>query len=119
MLGYTESIDYEVAIRSLFEIGEKRGMIVQMMYELDSNVPEVAAAYYNSWLEELEMTFMNQQLLQQQLSNYGQSFVDYVFSTIDEIESGLEGHVRKGNVSGSQSRYSLHFDKEQLSISRS
>ncbi|WP_243392217.1 MULTISPECIES: peptidylprolyl isomerase [unclassified Mesotoga] len=95
MLGYTESIDYEVAVRSLFEIGEKRGMIVQMMYELDSNVPEVAAAYYNSWLEELEMTFMNQQLLQQQLSNYGQSFVDYVFSTIDEIESGLEATLER------------------------
>jgi hypothetical protein len=95
MLGYTESSDYEAAVRSLFNIGEKRGMIVQMMYELDSNVPEVAAAYYNSWLEELEMTFMNQQLLQQQLSNYGQSFVDYVFNTIDEIESGLEATLER------------------------
>lgn len=99
MLGYTDSPNYESAIRRLFEIGEKRGMIVQMMYELDSDNPEVAATYYNSLLEELESTFMNQDLLQQQLSNYGQSFVDYVFSTIEEIEVGLESMVDR-EISG-------------------
>ncbi len=93
MLGYTDSPNYETAIRRLFEIGEKRGMVVQMMYEIDSDDPEVAATHYSSLLEELENTFMNQDLLQQQLSNYGQSFVDYVFSTIEEIEIGLESMV--------------------------
>lgn len=95
MLGYTDSPDYETAIRNLFEAGEKRGMIVQKMYDLDSENPEVAAAYYNALLEELESTFMNQDLLQQQLSSYGQSFVDYVFNTIEEIESGLTSVLEK------------------------
>ncbi|MBN2219179.1 MAG: peptidylprolyl isomerase [Kosmotogaceae bacterium] len=95
MLGYTDSPDYETAIRNLFEAGEKRGMIVQKMYDLDGENPEVAAAYYNALLEELESTFMNQDLLQQQLSNYGQSFVDYVFNTIGEIESGLVSVLEK------------------------
>ncbi|CCU85867.1 peptidylprolyl isomerase [Mesotoga prima] len=95
MLGFTDSPDYETAIRNLFEAGEKRGMIVQKMYDLDSENPEVAAAYYNALLEELENTFMNQDLLQQQLSSYGQSFVDYVFNTIGEIESGLTSVLEK------------------------
>ena len=95
MLGFTDSPDYETAIRNLFEAGEKRGMIVQKMYDLDSENPEVAAAYYNALLEELESTFMNQDLLQQQLSSYGQSFVDYVFNTIEEIESGLTSVLEK------------------------
>jgi hypothetical protein len=95
MLGYTDSPDYETAIRNLFEAGEKRGLIVQKMYDLDSENPEVAAAYYNALLEELESTFMNQDLLQQQLSSYGQSFVDYVFNTIEEIESGLTSVLEK------------------------
>ena len=95
MLGFTDSPDYETAIRNLFEAGEKRGMIVQKMYDLDSENPEVAAAYYNALLEELESTFMNQDLLQQQLSSYGQSFVDYVFNTIGEIESGLTSVLEK------------------------
>ncbi|WP_292598401.1 peptidylprolyl isomerase [Mesotoga sp. UBA6090] len=95
MLGYTDSPDYETAIRNLFEVGEKRGVIVQKMYELDGEDPEVTAAYYNALLGELESTFMNQDLLQQQLSSYGQSFVDYVFSTIGEIESGLESMVNR------------------------
>ncbi len=99
MLGYTDSPDYEAAIRNLFETGEKRGVIVQKMYELDGEDPEVAAAYYNTLLGELESTFMNQDLLQQQLSSYGQSFVDYVFNTIGEIESGLESMVNK-EISG-------------------
>jgi len=95
MLGFTDSPDYETAIRNLFEAGEKRGMIVQKMYDLDSENPEVAAAYYNALLEELESTFMNQDLLQQLLSSYGQSFVDYVFNTIEEIESGLTSVLEK------------------------
>ncbi|MGC9320774.1 MAG: peptidylprolyl isomerase [Kosmotogaceae bacterium] len=95
MLGYTDNPDYETAIRNLFEVGEKRGVIVQKMYELDGEDPEVAAAYYNVLLGELESTFMNQDLLQQQLSSYGQSFVDYVFNTIGEIESGLESMVNR------------------------
>lgn len=100
MLGYTDSPDYETAIRNLFEAGEKRGIIVQKMYDLDGENPEVAAAYYNVLLEELESTFMNQDLLQQQLSSYGQSFVDYVFSTMEEIESGLGSVLEKEITDG-------------------
>ena len=89
LLGLTSSPNYELAVEKLYFTGEKRGLIVELMYRLKGDDPVIAAEYFNTWLVELEMIFANPQLLQDQLSQYGQSFVDYVFNTISEIDLSL------------------------------
>ena len=96
-LGLTENPNYKLAIEKLYEIGEKRGMIMELIFQLKGDDPAVATDYYNGWLIELENIFADPQLLQMQLSQYGQSFVQYVFNTIDQIDASL-GQLLAGEM---------------------
>jgi len=96
-LALTESPNYRLAIERLYEIGEKRGMIMELIFQLKGDDPAVATDYYNGWLVELENIFADPQLLQTQLSQYGESFVQYVFSTIDQIDAVL-GQLLAGEM---------------------
>lgn len=90
MLGLTNNPNYKLAIEKLYSIGEKRGLILEMVYRLKGDDPAIALDYYSFRLAELENIFSNPQLLQTQLGQYGQSFVEYVFNSIDEINNSLK-----------------------------
>lgn len=96
-LGLTENPNYKLAIEKLYEIGEKRGMIMELIFQLKGDDPAVATDYYNGWLIELENIFADPQLFQTQLSQYGESFVQYVFNTIDQIDASL-GQLLAGEM---------------------
>ncbi|HOI63094.1 MAG: peptidylprolyl isomerase [Mesotoga sp.] len=89
MLGLTNDPRYEMAIARLYETGEKKGQILQMMYGLKGDDPVVAGDYYNEILQDLERTFSDSAYFYAKQSSYGMDFVDYVLGTIEEIETAL------------------------------
>jgi len=78
-----------MAITRLYETGEKKGRILQMMYELKGDDAVVVGDYYNEILQDLERTFSDSAYFYAKQSSYGMDFVDYVLGTIEEIETAL------------------------------
>jgi hypothetical protein len=89
MLGLTNDPRYKMAMDRLYETGEKKGRILQMMYELKGDDPLVACDYYNDMLKDLERMFSDSAYFYAKQGSYGMDFVDYVLGTIEEIEKAL------------------------------